>query len=99
MIFKTVYQRELILESPNTYSVNDLFPVSNGHPLIVPKMHYPDYFELTPDEQRDCWSMVNTIKQILVMNYHPDGFNVAINVNEEVGQTITHVHIHLDTTL
>ena len=88
-------EREIIIETATAYSIFDKFPVSNGHALIVPKRHCPDYFELTPDEQTDCWSMVNTIKQILVLKYHPDGFNVGINVNEEAGQTIPHVHIHL----
>jgi diadenosine tetraphosphate (Ap4A) HIT family hydrolase len=88
-------EREIIIETATAYSIFDKFPVSNGHALIVPKRHCPDYFELTPDEQSDCWSMVNTIKQILVLKYHPDGFNVGINVNKEAGQTIPHVHIHL----
>jgi diadenosine tetraphosphate (Ap4A) HIT family hydrolase len=38
--------------------------------------------------------MVNTVKQILMEKYNPDGFNVGINVNEAAGQTIPHVHIH-----
>lgn len=88
-------QRELIVESPNAFSVYDRFPVSKGHALIVPKRHCPDYFELTPDEQTDCWGMVNTVKQILVQKYNPDGFNIGINVNAVAGQTIPHVHIHL----
>ena len=39
--------------------------------------------------------MVNTIKQILMQKFVPDGFNVGINVNEEAEKTIHHVHIHL----
>jgi diadenosine tetraphosphate (Ap4A) HIT family hydrolase len=39
--------------------------------------------------------MMNTVKQILMEKFNPDGFNVGINVNEEAGQTIPHVHIHL----
>ena len=88
-------QRELIAESPTAYSVYDIFPVSNGHALIIPKRHCADYFELTLEEQSTCWNMVNTVKHILMENYNPDGFNVGINVNEEAGQTIPHVHIHL----
>jgi diadenosine tetraphosphate (Ap4A) HIT family hydrolase len=88
-------QRELILESQYTYSVYDKFPVSKGHALILPKRHCADYFELTLEEQSACWSMVNTVKQILMQKFNPDGFNVGINVNKEAGQTIPHVHIHL----
>ena len=77
------------------YSIYDKFPVGLGHALIVPKRHCADYFELTLEEQSACWIMVNTVNQILVQKYNPDGFNVGFNVNEEAGQTISHVHIHL----
>jgi diadenosine tetraphosphate (Ap4A) HIT family hydrolase len=39
--------------------------------------------------------MVNTVKQILIEKFNPDGFNIGINVNEEAGQTIPHAHLHL----
>jgi ATP adenylyltransferase len=88
-------EREVIIESPNAYSVYDRFPVSNGHALVIPRRHIADYFELTLEEQSACWSMVNSVRQILLKKYKPDGFNVGINVNKEAGQTIPHVHIHL----
>ena len=88
-------EREIIAESELMYSFYDKFPVSMGHALIIPKRHCADYFELTLEEQSDCWSMVNTVKQILMQKYNPDGFNIGINVNEDAGQTIPHVHIHL----
>lgn len=87
--------REIILESELCYCVYDKYPVSSGHALIIPKRHCANYFELTPSEQMACWVMVNEIKQILDKKYHPDGFNIGINVNEAAGQTVPHVHIHL----
>jgi len=73
----------------------DKFPVSKGHSLIIPKRHCSDYFKLTFEEQSECWSIVNKVKQILIEKYDPDGFNIGININEVAGQTISHVHIHL----
>ena len=32
---------------------------------------------------------------ILQDRFHPDGFNIGINVGEMAGQSIFHVHIHL----
>jgi diadenosine tetraphosphate (Ap4A) HIT family hydrolase len=87
--------REIIAESELVFSIYDKFPVSMGHVLIVPKRHSADYFELTSEEQYICWTMVNTVKQILTHKYNPDGFNIGINVNKEAGQTIPHAHIHL----
>ena len=63
--------------------------------LIIPKRHCADYFDLTLEEQISCWKLVNELKLILTNRYHPDGFNVGININESAGQTVFHVHIHL----
>lgn len=87
--------RELIIESATAYSIYDKFPVSNGHALIIPKKHCPDYFELTFKEQSAAWFMLNTVKKIVKKKFNPDGFNVGVNVNEAAGQTVQHVHVHL----
>lgn len=86
---------EIIIENDIAYAMYDKFPVCNGHTLLIPKRHCADYFELTREEQATCWRMVNELKNFLKDKFHPDGFNIGINVNEAAGQTIPHVHIHL----
>ncbi len=88
-------ERELIVESATAYAMFDKFPVSKGHALIVPKKHCTDYFDLTFKEQSACIFMLNKVKEILVKQFNPNGFNVGINVCETAGQTVPHVHIHL----
>jgi diadenosine tetraphosphate (Ap4A) HIT family hydrolase len=77
------------------YSIYDNFPDSKGYALIITKSHCADYYELTLEEQSVCWSMVNSVKQILMQKFNPDGFNAGINVNEAAEQTIPLAHIHL----
>lgn len=86
---------ELISETATAVAFLDIFPVSNGHTLIIPKRHVADYFELTIHEQRAMWLLVNRCKTIIQKRFQPDGFNVGINVGETAGQSIFHVHIHL----
>lgn len=88
-------ERELLLESAFAYAMLDKFPVSNGHTLIIPKKHCANYFDLSIEEQTNCWNMVNNAKELVENKLKPDGFNIGINVNESAGQTINHVHIHL----
>lgn len=88
-------ERELIVESATAYAMFDKFPVSKGHALIVPKKHCTDYFDLTFKEQSACIFMLNKVKEILVKQFNPNGFNVGINVCETAGQTVPHVNIHL----
>lgn len=87
--------REVICESAGALAIPDHYPISPGHTLIIPRKHIPDYFELTGAEQQELWQLVNRCKAILTERYHPDGFNVGINVGPAAGQTILHAHIHL----
>lgn len=85
----------VLLETDAALAILDRFPVSEGHTLIIPKRHTTNYFELSPEEQTELWRLVNLAKQKLDSLYHPDGYNVGININPSAGQTIFHVHIHL----
>lgn len=95
-IFCNPYKKlTLITESPTTYAMLDGYPLSKGHALIIPKRHVADYFDLSFSEQNACWFMVNKVKEILTKKYHPDGFNIGLNVNKSAGQKMMHTNIHL----
>jgi ATP adenylyltransferase len=87
--------RQIIKDHLGTTAILDKYPVSLGHALVIPQRHCADYFQLTQNEKQSCWQMVDDVKEILVQKYHPDGFNIGININETAGQTIPHVHIHV----
>jgi diadenosine tetraphosphate (Ap4A) HIT family hydrolase len=88
-------EEEKIFINELSFAVKDNFPVSRGHTLIISKRHTPDYFKLTAEERRDCWDLVQQVKEYLNNNYSPDGYNIGINVNEAAGQSVGHVHIHI----
>ena len=87
--------REIILETKDCFAIYDAYPVSKGHALIIPDKHCANYFDLTTEEQLNCFLLVNEVKLRLQELYKPDGFNIGININEAAGQTVGHVHIHL----
>lgn len=84
-----------ITETAGVYAVYDEFPVSEGHALILPKVHFSSYFEMQEILQQELWVVANRVKRILVKKHQPDGFNVGINIGESAGQTIFHAHIHI----
>lgn len=86
---------EVLFKADTAMAILDSFPISPGHTLVIPKRHIPDYFDLTVEEQNELWQLVNRCKVILQDRFHPDGFNIGINVGEMAGQSIFHVHIHL----
>jgi len=87
--------RELLTESATCYAMLDKYRVSPGHALVIPKKHVADYFDLSAHTKTALWLMVDRVKDLLSERFHPDGFNVGINVGAAAGQTVPHVHIHL----
>ncbi|MBL12322.1 MAG: diadenosine tetraphosphate hydrolase [Rhodospirillaceae bacterium] len=87
--------RERLLENDIGFVIYDVFPVSEGHSLIIPHRVYSNYFDSTPNEIEGLHRLVIETKELLNEKFKPDGFNVGINCGEVSGQTIPHVHIHL----
>ena len=86
------------IEDENTLFlvIKDLYPVTEGHTLIIPKRHVPSFFELTDEEQTSFLEMLHAQKHMLAsMDETITGFNVGINDGEDAGQTVMHCHIHL----
>ena len=86
---------ELICETDSAVAFYDAYPVNPGHALIIPKSHVSSYFDLTCREKESMSWMLERVKSILDERFHPDGYNIGINVNEAAGQSVFHVHMHL----
>jgi len=86
---------EIICESDKCVAFYDGFPVSPGHALIIPRRHVASYFDLTRQEREAMTQMMLDVKLKLDERFHPDGYNVGINVGEYAGQSVFHCHMHL----
>lgn len=56
---------------------------------------YQHFNKLTRKEGEAMNVVLQYVKQKVDERYHPDGYNVGINVNEAAGQSVFHVHMHL----
>ena len=92
---KAESERDIIASSSLSVAFFDGFPVSPGHALIIPKRHVSSFFDLSQEERQDLLNLADSVKQIVEERYHPDGYNIGVNVGEAAGQSIFHVHMHL----
>ncbi|WP_078553772.1 HIT family protein [Bacillus alkalicellulosilyticus] len=89
-------QPENIISSNDlAFAIYDIYPVNQGHILLIPKRHVSDFFDTTLEERASINELLDECKVILDKTYNPDAYNVGINCGETVGQTIFHVHVHL----
>lgn len=60
-------------------ALQDAFPVTDGHSLVLPKRHVASLFDLDAKEQAALWQLAAEIRAMLVEEFHPAGFNVGVN--------------------
>jgi diadenosine tetraphosphate (Ap4A) HIT family hydrolase len=86
---------KIITQNRLAFASFDVYPVSQGHCLVITKRHIESFFEATQEEIQALFSLVNEVKGKLDQLFKPDGYNIGINVFDAAGQTIPHVHVHL----
>ena len=82
-------------ESEFALAFLDGFPVSQGHTLVIPKRHVASLFELSDEEQAAVWKLVAQVRDSLVAELQPEGFNIGLNDGASAGQTVMHAHVHI----
>jgi diadenosine tetraphosphate (Ap4A) HIT family hydrolase len=87
--------RRILAESDLALTLRDGFPVSPGHTLVVPRRHFADLFDATPEELAALWRALRVAADDLAREHGAEGFNLGVNVGAAAGQTVMHLHVHL----
>jgi diadenosine tetraphosphate (Ap4A) HIT family hydrolase len=82
-------------QSELAFVVDDAFPVSPGHTLVIARRHTPSFFDLTPEEVLALATLLQAARSRLDEALRPAGYNIGVNVGVAGGQTVPHVHVHL----
>ena len=83
-------------ENDYAYVINDAFPITEMHALIIPKRHVKTYFDLNTDELGACHDLLKSMRSgIIDTDSSVEGFNIGMNNGTVAGQTVDHCHIHL----
>jgi diadenosine tetraphosphate (Ap4A) HIT family hydrolase len=78
------------------FAVEDRYPVSPGHTLVVPRREVRTWFDATRAEQVAILELVDVVRGKLDgRTPAPEGYNVGFNVGEVAGQTVPHLHVHV----
>ncbi|HWP46968.1 MAG TPA: HIT domain-containing protein [Candidatus Limnocylindrales bacterium] len=86
----------VLYRGKHSFIMMNLYPYNNGHLMIIPYRHVPYLADLTQEEILDVFSEVQRCETILRKAFHPEGFNMGINIGAVAGAGVKdHIHVHI----
>jgi len=85
----------VVCEDERTLVFMDIFPVADGHTLIIPKAHCADIFGADPEDLRAVMDRAREVAGAIGRVLSPDGLGVFQLNGAAAGQTVFHYHMHL----
>lgn len=85
-----LYQDELVS------AFRDIAPRVSTHILIVPNKHIPTINDVTDADELTMGRMISVAKKLAKQEgIDESGYRLIINCNEDGGQEVFHIHMHL----
>jgi len=86
----------LAIDGPIVRVLRDLYPVSDGHLLVIPRRHVASWDDASPEERAAVMMAVDDARALArTRDTSIDGFNIGWNDGEVAGQTVMHLHLHV----
>ncbi|MEE8575190.1 MAG: histidine triad nucleotide-binding protein [Thermodesulfobacteriota bacterium] len=81
-------------ETDSLIAIEDIDPQAPTHILVLPKKHYANIVEC--DDEALLGEFLKVAGEIATkLGIVESGFRTVINTNDEGGQTVFHLHMHL----
>lgn len=85
-----------VYEDEKTLAFDDIHPVTPVHVLVIPKQHISTLMDVGAGERDYLSAMVNAVQEVArIKGIDQKGFRTVINCNEEGGQLVYHLHMHV----
>lgn len=84
-----------VYEDDHTLAFMDIFPVTDGHTLVITKEHYADIFAASTEALQAVAFTARRLAQALQTVVNPDGLMIFQLNGAAAGQTVFHYHMHL----
>lgn len=66
------------------------------HVVVIPKKHIATLMDVTGDEMDTMGSIISAVQEVAkIKGIDEKGFRMVVNCNEEGGQLVFHLHIHV----
>lgn len=86
---------KIIYENEDILAFLDIYPISEGHTIIIPKNHYETLQEIPSNVLYKVFEVVKKLSLKLQEKLAFEGYNILQNNFEAAGQIIKHMHVHI----
>jgi histidine triad (HIT) family protein len=97
-IFCQIVGREvpasIVYESEFVLAFLDIKPLSKGHTLIIPKMHYETIFDIPEGVLVEVFKVTKLVAIALKKSVKADGISIIQQNGRAANQEIFHLHVH-----
>lgn len=94
-IYNKEKQEEIIFENEHIFVIKPLYPVSEGHMLVITKIHYQNIFDIDNTVLESAISTAKTLSQKNKEKYYATGINILHASGKDAQQSINHFHLHV----
>jgi len=86
----------IVHRGKKNYIILNRYPYTSGHVMIVPYVHQGQLPDLDGDTVAEMMQMAQALERALESLYHPEGFNLGMNIGRAAGAGIAgHLHMHV----
>ena len=98
-IFGKIIRKEIpadiVYEDERCLAFRDITPQAPTHILVIPKKPIPKLAAAETEDKALLGHMLLTVKEIAEKEGLSNGYRVVINTDQDGGQTVFHLHMHL----
>jgi histidine triad (HIT) family protein len=84
-----------VYEDDQCIAFADIHPQAPVHLLVIPRKHIVSLAEATEEDASLLSHLLWTVAQIAREKKLSKGYRTVINIGEDGGQTVDHLHLHL----
>lgn len=85
----------IVHEDERTLAFMDLFPLTRGHALVIPKVHCDSLLDADPEDAAAVMRTAQRVAQAAMRAFEPDGLNLLQTNGAAAMQTVFHLHVHV----
>jgi ATP adenylyltransferase len=86
----------IVFEGKTCFVMLNRYPYVSGHLMIIPGRHLGGIEELSDEERKEIFALLDISVKVLKDAINPHGFNIGMNLGKAAGAGIAeHVHVHI----